>query len=346
MIMRTTAIGAKRTFIPLAHVDSFPLIPISGELFAVVFFRVLVFGMLGLALSCPALAQDPKTTVLDIHKLPLGDGKVSDHALSGFVYSCQQQFPQNAPGARVNGSWIHGKTWDLTEKLSVQGRVTWPNAQFKIETTDGGRIVSRVLTGNGLPVNTPTGTFPVAATDPAFQIDRNPNSILAQQIALTLPLNPVSAAQATCVSMGMIGVALNGVAIFNALDAGGHDAVAHEVQDLCSGHPEMRGQYHYHGPSPCLPNENGNEILIGYALDGFGIFSIYDANGREFTDRDLDECHGRTSEIIWDGKRVTMYHYVLTREYPYTIGCFRGTPIYLPPQGPPQGRGSGPPPGR
>lgn len=22
-----------------------------------------------------------------------------------------------------------------------------------------------------------------------------------------------------------------------------------------------------------------------------------------------------------------MYHYVLTLEYPYTIGCFRGTPV-------------------
>jgi hypothetical protein len=22
-----------------------------------------------------------------------------------------------------------------------------------------------------------------------------------------------------------------------------------------------------------------------------------------------------------------MYHYVLTREYPYTVGCFRGTPV-------------------
>jgi hypothetical protein len=142
----------------------------------------------------------------------------------------------------------------------------------------------------------------------------------------------------------MIGVALNGVAIFNAFDAGGRDAVAHEVQDLCSGHPERSGEYHYHGPSPCLPSETGNETLVGYAIDGFGIYSLYDAKGRELTNADLDACHGRTSEVDWDGKRVTMYHYVLTREYPYTIGCFRGTPVALPRQGPPRGgRGFGPP---
>jgi hypothetical protein len=30
---------------------------------------------------------------------------------------------------------------------------------------------------------------------------------------------------------------------------------------------------------------------------------------------------------MWDGKLVTMYHYVATREFPYVMGCFKGTPI-------------------
>jgi hypothetical protein len=281
-------------------------------------------------LSSAASAQGAKTDVLDVRKLPLGDGRISDHARPGFLYACQRQFPRNAPGARMDGPWIHGALWDLTEKVSVQGRVTWPNAQFKMEMMPNGRIVSRTIAGNGLPVDTPTGSFPVARDDPAFQIDRNPNSIRTQQIMLTLPRDPVPASQPKCVPMGMIGVALNGVAIFNALDAGGRDAVAHEVQDACSGHPQMSGEYHYHGPSACLPDESGNEVLIGYALDGFGIYSLYDANGRELTNADLDDCHGRISEVEWDGKRAVMFHYVLTREYPYTIGCFRGTPVSLP----------------
>jgi hypothetical protein len=312
--------------------------------------RILACAAFLSALAVPQNAQQPapsntsaRQDRLDIHKLPLGDGRVSDHPQAGMVYSCQQRFNAHAPGAQVVGPWIHGSTWDLTQKLRVQGTVHWPNAQFRIDTTTSGRVVSRVLTGNGLPVDTPTGTFPVSPADPAFQIDRNPNSIQQQKLALTLPLNPEAASQPTCVPMGMIGVALNGVAIYNALDAGGHDAVAHEVQDLCSGHPEMTGEYHYHGPSPCLPNENGNEVLIGYALDGFGIYSLYDANGRELTDADLDACHGRTSEVLWDGKRTSIYHYVLTREYPYTLGCFRGTPVSLPRKPPPFGRGFGPP---
>jgi YHYH protein len=273
--------------------------------------------------------------VLDVHHLPLGDGRVSAGPARGSVMSCATSFRQG--GAQHAGPWIHGDTWDLTEKLTVRGRVTWPDAEFSITTGDTGRIVSRLVRSNGLPVGTPTGRFPIAGDDPAFQIDRNPNAIAPQNISLELPRDPQRAEAPSCVPMGLIGIALNGVAIFNALDDAGRDAVAHEVQDLCSGHPQMAGEYHYHGPSPCLPDQMADEALIGYAIDGFGIFSMYDANGRELTDADLDECHGRTSPVDWDGRRVSVYHYVLTREYPYTVGCFRGTPAHVAP--PPGGRG-------
>jgi hypothetical protein len=274
-----------------------------------------------------------KVDVLDVRHLPLGDGRISTGPERGQVFSCTTQF--RGGGAEHAGAWIQGDTWDLTIKPTVQGELTWPEAEFAITTTTIGRIVSRVVRGNGLPVDTPTGQFPIARRDPAFQYDRNPNAIAPQNVLLTMPEEPVAAARPACVPMGMIGVALNGVAIYNALDAAGRDAVAHEVQDLCSGHPQMRGEYHYHGPSPCLPDQTGNEVLIGYALDGFGIYSTYDANGRELTNADLDACHGRVSEVDWNGRRQSVYHYVLTREYPYTIGCFIGTPARL------NGRGRG-----
>ena len=205
----------------------------------------------------------------------------------------------------------------------MQGSVTWPDAQFQISTNGD----ERDITGNGLPVDSDTGIFPIQHTDPAYQIDPNPNGIQTQNISFSLPLNPTVADSPSCVPMGMIGVALNGVAIFNALDAAGRDAVAHETQDICDGHPQSDGIYHYHGPSPCMPGADGNNQLIGYALDGFGIYSKYNANGVEQTDADLDACHGTTSPVMWNGKTVSIYHYVLTQEYPYTIGCFRGSPV-------------------
>ena len=38
-------------------------------------------------------------------------------------------------------------------------------------------------------------------------------------------------------------------------------------------------------------------------------------------------------EITWDGEKVTMYHYHATHEFPYTVGCYRGTAINIRPGG-------------
>ena len=181
---------------------------------------------------------------------------------------------------------------------------------------------------------------------------------------LELPANPTLAVEASCVPMGAIGVWLTGSYIFNAVDAEGRDAVAHETQDSCQGHPESGGEYHYHSLTTCLSDDDpGGEHspLMGYAFDGFGIYGHYGEDGELLTNDDLDECHGHTHEIEWDGQMVEMYHYHATYEYPYTIGCYRGTPVTVvgaganghgqPPQG---GQGNGqippgggpPPPGR
>lgn len=64
---------------------------------------------------------------------------------------------------------------------------------------------------------------------------------------------------------------------------------------------------------------------MGYALDGFGIY-VKQADGNLLTNSGLDDCHGRTSPVEWDGRRIDLYHYVVTVEYPYTVGCFCGTP--------------------
>jgi hypothetical protein len=281
----------------------------------------IVFTQFPLYASVAHAHEVAQTPTLDEHALPLGDGKISTEPRRGYVYSCTSSF--RGGGARHAGDWINGSTWDATKKIAVRGDVSWPDADISIRTEGDQRLIS----SNALPDDHTTGIFPVRRDDPAFRIDRNPNAITAQAITLALPRSPTFAATPGCVPMGMVGVMLDGVPFFNALDDAGRDAVAHEVQDHCDGHPQHRGEYHYHGPSECVKAETENNRLIGYALDGFGIYSMYDANGKELTNDDLDECHGRVSTIEWDGRQVEMYHYVLTREYPYTVGCFRGTAV-------------------
>ena len=278
----------------------------------------LLAGLLLLTLTaCAALGQTTSTTLV-----PLGDGKISTSPISGNVFSCQTRF--GGGGAFRDGEWIQGQFWDPSKKIAVSGAVAWPASKLEI-TLMGDR---RIITSNNLPSHT-TGIYPIGSTDPAYQYDRNPNSVLTQNIVYSLPANPTLASSPSCVSLGAVGFSLTGAAIFNALDGMGKDAVAHELQDACGGHPERSGQYHYHGPSTCFKDEsgkNGNHSdLVGYALDGFGLYGLYGEDGKLLTNANLDECHGHTHTLNWDGKSVSMYHYHLTQEYPYNISCFRGT---------------------
>ena len=143
--------------------------------------------------------------------------------------------------------------------------------------------------------------------------------------------------------LGVIGVLNDGVPLFNALDAEGRDAVAHRTLDRCDGHPERSGRYHRHNLGACLlARTKGRSKLVGYALDGFGVYLERDRNGRLLTNASLDACHGRTSRVRFGGRRQRIYHYVATREYPYTVGCYPGKPISTGGGGPPTGP---PPPG-
>ena len=249
------------------------------------------------------------------HSLPVGDGRVTDHPSAGSVYACQKVF---RVGARHAGPWFHGDTWDPAEKPHVKGRVMWPEANFTLIRRSG----NLGITSNGLPVGQPTGIFPISTRDPAYQYDTNPNSIKAQDLSFEIPAVPVRADKPGCLPMGMIGFTITGVAIYNALDDAGRDAAAHEVQDLCDGHPQGKGQYHYHSASPCLPGAE-KDTLTGWALDGYPILSMRDSHGTMVTNTDLDECHGRPETVTVNGRSYN-YAYRFTREYPYTLGCFSG----------------------
>ena len=270
----------------------------------------------GAAAAVGALLAVLAAPALRAHELPLGDGHVTDHPAAGNVYSCRSEF--RAGGARHDGPWFHGDTWDPTAKPHVAGDVLWPEAAFTL-TPQGSDLLFQ---GDGLPIAEPTGIFPIATTDPAYRYDTNPNRIAAQHLRFEIPAKPVLAARPSCLPMGMIGFTLTGVAFYSALDDAGRDAAAHEIQDRCDGHPQANSQYHYHNASPCLPDADSDR-LVGWALDGFPILGMRGADGKELTDADLDACHGRRETVTVDGRSYG-YAYHLTEEFPYTLGCFSG----------------------
>ena len=261
--------------------------------------------------------------------LPVGDGKYqTDSAATGYVYACSgyaQNLQTDAGGAGSRGPWFSsdGKTYDINKKAHVQGSVTWQSS-FSNSVTGA----TRTIITNDLP-NHPTGVFPIAASDPAYAYDKNPNKISAQSFTYSLPASPTYGSP-NCMG-GQSGIMLTGVAIFSGFDAGGRDAGAWEVQDDCDGHPEKTGTYHYHTLSSCIKDTSVSTV-IGFALDGFPITGPKVGTNNILTTDDLDECHGITSEITLDGKKTTTFHYVMTEDFPYSVSCFRATPIQAPGQ--------------
>jgi hypothetical protein len=266
----------------------------------------------------------PPVSPVDPAAIPLGDGHVTSSPKVGDVDSCVTSF--NGQGAETAGAWLDtaAGTWDSAEKPAVEGAVSWPSARYSV-TVSGS---SRVITGNDLPIDHTTGVFPISPSDPAYQYDHNPNSIQPQTVDWTLPLDPAPAATPQCLGLGPIGILDDGVLLFDALDAEGRDAGAHEILDSCGEHPQANGILHHHYVPPCiLEKATGPATLVGYAADGYGIYVERDANGELLTNADLDACHGRTSMVPWNGKEQMVYHYDATLEYPYTLGCYHGRPI-------------------
>ncbi|MCX4612591.1 MULTISPECIES: YHYH protein [Streptomyces] len=201
-----------------------------------------------------------------------------------------------------------GSVIDVLKRPFVSGTMHW-HKYLKVTTT----ATKRRFRGNGLPDH-PTGRFPVRKGTRAYKYYAEipahgyPNAaaipIEPWNLDVTVPRDPSVRAQ-----------------------------------------PTYDTQYHYHGPSQtCFGSKpsrgsastrsrSRHSPLVGYAIDGFGIFGPRGEDGRIVRNRDLDVCHGHTHAIMWDGKKVVMYHYHLNGEYPYSLGCFRGEPVTVPGSG-------------
>ena len=153
---------------------------------------------------------------------------------------------------------------------------------------------------------------------------KNPNTIATQNITLKIPVNPVVAATHAATPGGVIGVALNGIPLFNQYAAGG-SPLTNEITsfDQWWGHPQMSGMYHYHVEPKYLTTVKAtSSSLMGFLLDGFPVYGPKETNGSDPTG--LDVYHGHTHVTV--DYPAGMYHYHFTTAAPYLNGNgFYGT---------------------
>ena len=137
-----------------------------------------------------------------------------------------------------------------------------------------------------------------------------------------IPATPVVADSPGALTPG-VGISLNGFQI--AAQAPVSDILSNytiAAFDDCGGHVNPNDGYHYHsataadGCNSAGTDADGHPALIGYAMDGYGIYGPLDEGSAEIDL--LDGCYGQEDE-------VRGYHYhAASAEKNEHIACFHG----------------------
>lgn len=228
----------------------------------------------------------------------------------------------------------------------------------------------RAMTGNGIPDHAP-GTFPNA---------NNPNTISAQSVRFNATTSPAIANTSGTAVDHVVGYANNGIKFDPATAESYQNAGVWKIEalghtylnlglDSSNAHVQPDGAYHYHGVPTgyvALQNKGTGMTLVGFALDGFPIYSRYGystatnaasgtrvmtpswrlkttpSSGRPATSavpmgvftQDYEYVAGLGDLDECNGRTgVTpefpagIYHYFITDAYPYIQRCIKGTAL-------------------
>ena len=257
------------------------------------------------------------------------------------------------------------KRLSLSVLASSLALAALPPAKVAVTEANG----YRMFAGNGLPDHEP-GAFPRKG---------NPNTVAAQDYHFRVTLKPIAAEQPTASAHASFAVAMNGIPFepgtaefwnFDPNSGWKYEAMSGKIDlglDEHNAHVQPNGSYHYHGLPTGLINKLGGDgkkmLLVGYAADGFPVYTSYGytdpkepksplkklrssyqlkkgerPNGPggvydgTFTQDyeyvagsgDLDECNGITGPTP-DYPEGT-YHYHITTEFPQLSRLWKGTP--------------------
>jgi len=240
-------------------------------------------------------------------------------AVAALAVACNS----NAPTAPTSSATTATSTTAPTPAAAaVDARGIY--AQFQSAVTVSLAGSTATLRSTGLPDHAspywPRGSTQYEAPHAGMQMA--PNQIATQSLSLQVPTAP-AVGSASDTPLGPMGIAVNGVAIFNQY-AAGRSPLTNEILtfDRFNGHPQQTGQYHYHVEPLWLTSNRGGDSLIGVLLDGFPVYGPRDQDGT--MPGGLDSCNGHvhaTREVP-----AGIYHYHVVSAPPYISGCFRGTP--------------------
>ena len=249
-------------------------------------------------------------------------GAPADHAVGPF---CPSNVYADVPSRTLStdistvGLWIEsGSTYALTGQFIASLASFYGNSNWQLFDAATGQV--KVTDTQALFEAAAVPNVPLALNNHCVE---GKMAYVGGGISRTLliPVTPVALASGTGgVGMSGVGVALNGIVIdAPAPVANIKAAYTIAALDTNGGHVNPHTGYHYHaatGSSHQVAAADGHAALIGYALDGYGIYALKDAAGTEATG--LDECRAHS-----DATRGVHYH-AASAGANLTIACFRG----------------------
>ncbi len=205
------------------------------------------------------------------------------------------------------------------------------NSNYKSAVTISVSTSSIVLKSKGVPdhVSPYWGSGNVLYEAPTMTGQTvNPGNLQEQTFVMTIPINPSAASSKEATSLGPIGMALNGVAIYNDREGGNVPVDAGTLTSFDRGgaHSGPGGLYHYHFDGDFTSVDDAN--LIGFLRDGFPIYGRKDSDGTYPTD--LDSNGGHTKVTADFTTAIYHYHtantaYMNSRFYVLKSGSYHGT---------------------
>lgn len=152
-------------------------------------------------------------------------------------------------------------------------------------------------------------------------------SISAHTYSMTIPGKPVIASSHEETTLGPIGMALNGVPIYNDREGGNVplDALTITTFDYSGAHPGPGQDYHYHTTGRYTTQDDAK--LVGFLRDGFPIYGRKDTTGVYPT---LDAYGGHAGPTQDFPNGIYHYHasnvnYLNTGYYILKAGSYYGT---------------------
>ncbi len=197
--------------------------------------------------------------------------------------------------ADAGGIWIRdGEVYDVDGPFVKNIAEFYDDPDWKLYRDDG-----------SVRVTDTREAFEAAArpdVDPRYYnhvVEGRPEWFGRHENTYVIPVNPVYQLRPTRLRRGAAAVAFNGVkfdppAPLHAI-LGAHTIAPF---DDAGGHINPHEGYHYHaatGHTKEVAQSDGHAPMIGYALDGFGLYAYLDEEGQASTG--MDECGGHFDAI-------------------------------------------------